>query len=163
MIPVSMTIISTAIGLLMATVVFMIRMRVSKKPASLRKIILPPFFMSTGFTMFLYPPMHVHISYALLAFFVGTLLSYPLIMTSRFEVVGNDIYLKRSKAFIFILFGLVALRLALKSYVGMYISVTETAGLFFILAFGMIVPWRIAMCFEYLRLQRTLDEDSILT
>ncbi|MFT9850513.1 CcdC family protein [Aneurinibacillus sp. REN35] len=159
----SMTIISAVMGLFMATVVFVIRMRASKKPASLKKIVLPPFFMSTGFAMFLYPSMHVHITYALYAFFVGTLLSYPLIVTSRFEVVGNDIYLKRSKAFVFILLGLVVLRFALKSYVGLYVTIEETAGLFFILAFGMIVPWRIAMYVEYTKLSRSLNDDSLLT
>lgn len=152
-----MTILSGVIGIFMATIVLMVRMRASKKPASLKKIILPPFFMSTGFAMFLYPPMHVHVTYALFAFFVGALLSYPLIVTSKFEVVGRDIYLKRSKAFFFILVGLVLLRLALKSYVGMYVSMEETAGLFFILAFGMIVPWRVAMYFEYVKLNRSLD------
>ncbi|KIV51313.1 CcdC family protein [Aneurinibacillus migulanus] len=152
-----MTILSGVIGIFMATIVLMVRMRASKKPASLKKIILPPFFMSTGFAMFLYPPMHVHVTYALFAFFVGALLSYPLIVTSKFEVVGRDIYLKRSKAFFFILVGLVLLRLALKSYVGMYVSIEETAGLFFILAFGMIVPWRVAMYFEYVKLNRSLD------
>jgi membrane protein CcdC involved in cytochrome C biogenesis len=159
----SMTILSAVIGLFMATMVFIVRMRAAKKPASLKKIILPPFFMSTGFAMFLYPPMHVHVTYALFAFFVGTMLSYPLIATSRFEVVGKDIYLKRSKAFVFILLGLVVLRMMLKSYVGMYVGVEETAGLFFILAFGMIVPWRIAMYREYVKLYRTIGDDSILT
>ncbi|ERI10607.1 CcdC family protein [Aneurinibacillus aneurinilyticus] len=152
-----MTILSGVIGIFMATVVLIVRMRASKKPASLKKIILPPFFMSTGFAMFLYPPMHVHVTYALFAFFVGALLSYPLIVTSKFEVVGKDIYLKRSKAFFLILVGLVLLRLMLKSYVGMYVSIEETAGLFFILAFGMIVPWRVAMYFEYVKLNRSLN------
>lgn len=152
-----MTILSGVIGIFMATVVLIVRMRASKKPASLKKIILPPFFMSTGFAMFLYPSMHVHVTYALFAFFVGALLSYPLIVTSKFEVVGKDIYLKRSKAFFLILVGLMLLRLMLKSYVGMYVSIEETAGLFFILAFGMIVPWRVAMYFEYVKLNRSLN------
>ncbi|WP_047150387.1 CcdC family protein [Aneurinibacillus tyrosinisolvens] len=159
----NITVISTVVGLLMATFMFFIRMRASKKPASLKKIILPPFFMSTGFLMFLFPGVQVHIKYAIAAFFVGALLSYPLIATSKFQIVGDDIYLKRSKAFVFILLGLVVLRVALKSYIGMYINVLETGGLFFILAFGMIVPWRIAMYFSYMKLQRNLNEDSILT
>ncbi|MBN6186782.1 cytochrome c biogenesis protein CcdC [Aneurinibacillus sp. BA2021] len=159
----NVTIISAVMGLFMASMVFVIRMRASKKPASLKKIVLPPFFMSTGFAMFLNPSMHVHVTYALFAFFVGALLSYPLILTSRFEVIGKDIYLKRSKAFVFILLGLVVLRLALKSYVGLYVTFEETAGLFFILAFGMIVPWRVAMYVEYMKLSRSLDDDRLLT
>jgi membrane protein CcdC involved in cytochrome C biogenesis len=161
-IPVNLTVMSTAIGLCMAMVVFFLRMRAAKKPATFKKIVMPPLFMSTGFAMFFYPSMHVHVKYALLALFIGTILSYPLIMTSRFEIVGSDIYLKRSKAFIFILLGIMGLRLVLKSYVGTYVDVMETAGLFFILAFGMIVPWRIAMGVEYMKLYRTLKEDSSL-
>lgn len=156
----SVTVISTIVALFMAMMVFMIRMKASKKPATLKKIILPPIFMSTGFSMFLIPQMHVHVDYAIAAFFVGNLLSYPLIATSKFEIVGEDIYLKRSKAFVFILLGLVALRTLLKSYVGSYISITETAGLFFILAFGMILPWRIAMYFNFMKLKKALKEDT---
>ncbi|WP_027416971.1 CcdC family protein [Aneurinibacillus terranovensis] len=158
-----MTIVSTIVALCMALMVFAVRMRASKKPASVKKIILPPVFMSTGFVMFLLPPFHVPVEYAIIAFFVGMLLSYPLIATSRFEIVDNDIYLKRSKAFVFILLGLVLLRMILKTYIGMYINYSETAGLFFVLAYGMILPWRIAMYFGYLRVQRQLDDETILT
>ena len=150
----NLTVISTIVALFMAMMVFMIRMKAAKKPATVKKIILPPLFMSTGFSMFLVPQMHVHLQYAWIAFFVGTLLSYPLIVTSKFEIVGEDIYLKRSKAFVFILLGLVALRMGLKSYVGEYIDIMETAGLFFILAFGMILPWRIAMYFSFAKLKK---------
>lgn len=150
------TLLSSIFALFMATMVIIIRMKAAKKPATVKKIILPPLFMSTGFFMFFLPQMHVHIQYALIAFFVGVLLSYPLIVTSKFEIVGKDIYLKRSKIFIFILVGLVVLRLALKSYIGQYIDLMETAGLFFILAFGMIVPWRIDMYFNFAKLKKSL-------
>ncbi|WCK54004.1 cytochrome c biogenesis protein CcdC [Aneurinibacillus sp. Ricciae_BoGa-3] len=157
------TIISSIVALCMALMVFFVRMRAANKPASVKKIILPPFFMSSGFLMFLYPGFHVPVEYAIIAFFVGMLFSYPLIITSRFEVVGKDVYLKRSKAFVFILLGLVVIRLVLKTYISQYINVMETGSLFFVLAFGMIVPWRIAMYFSYLRVQRELDDKTILT
>ena len=41
-----------------------------------------------------------------------------------------------------ILLGLAALRLALRGYVGQVLSAQQTAGLFFVVAFGMIVRWR---------------------
>lgn len=157
----NVTVISTVVAVFMALMVFMIRMKAAKKPASLKKIILPPIFMSTGFSMFFLPQMHIHVQYAIAAFFVGNLLSYPLIATSKFQIVGEDIYLKRSKAFVFILLGLVALRAILKSYVGEYINIMETAGLFFILAYGMILPWRIAMYFSFMKLKKTLKEEPV--
>ncbi|BAU26699.1 membrane protein CcdC involved in cytochrome C biogenesis [Aneurinibacillus soli] len=159
----SVAVLSTIVVLFMAVMAFFIRMRAAKKPVSAKKIILPPFFMSTGFMMFLYPPTHVPVTYAVAAFVCGMILSYPLIATSRFEVVGDHIYMKRSKAFLVILLGLIAIRTTLKSYIGMYINPMETAGIFFILAFGMIVTWRIAMYFTYIRFQRDLKNDYDLT
>lgn len=149
-----MTVISTGISVIMAFIVLTIRLRKSKQPTSLKQIILPPLFMSSGFIMFLYPPMHVHILYAIESLITGMCLSIPLILTSKFEVRGTDIFLKRSKAFMFILLGLIILRLAMKSYIGDYVSFYETGGLFYILAVGMIFPWRIAMAIKYRQLAR---------
>jgi membrane protein CcdC involved in cytochrome C biogenesis len=60
--------------------------------------------------------------------------------------------MRRSRSFIAILLGLAALRLALRQYVGQIISPQQTAGLFYILAFGMIVRWRTMMWVQYRRL-----------
>lgn len=90
------------------------------------------------------------------AFIVGVLFSLFLIKTSSFEVVQDNIYLKRSKAFIFILVGLIVVRLLLKVILGQFIPVHEMGGLFFTLAFGMILPWRIAMFFMYRNLAKKL-------
>ena len=62
--------------------------------------------------------------------------------------------MRRSRAFIAILFALAAVRIALRGYVGESLSAQQTAGLFFVLAFGMIVRWRSAMVREYRRLRR---------
>lgn len=141
--------ISMVVALLMATTMIFIRMRAAKKPISFRKIIAPPFFMSTGFLMFILPDTTTAFIYVLIAFCLGVIFSIPLILTSRFEIVGNDVYLKRSKAFFFILIGLLVIRMTLKIEIGPSFSVMQTAGLFFILAFGMIVPWRVAMAIMY--------------
>ncbi|MGE5703435.1 MAG: CcdC family protein [Clostridia bacterium] len=145
----NLTTLSMIVALMMATTMIIIRMRAAKKPISLRKIIAPPFFMSTGFLMFVVPETATPISYELIAFLAGTVLSVPLILTSKFEVVGKDVYLKRSKAFFFILVGLLLLRMTLKVEIGNSFSPMQTAGLFFVLAFGMLVPWRVAMAFMY--------------
>lgn len=144
---------STALGILlpliMATMVIFVRMRRAKKPISAKSIILPPFFMATGFAMFFFPEAATPFKYDVIAFFVGMAFSIPLIMTSRFEVVGQDVYLKRSRAFVFILFVLLAIRFIMKLFVHDSFSSIQTGGLFFILAFGMLVPWRIAMLYMY--------------
>lgn len=103
--------------------------------------------------MFLYPPARVSLGEAVEALLVGILFSFLLIRTSSFEKRSDAIYLKRSKAFVFILVGLLLFRIILKIYLGQHISIEETSGLFFILAFGMIAPWRIAMYYKFKKLQ----------
>ncbi|WP_411501824.1 CcdC family protein [Brevibacillus centrosporus] len=149
---------STALGILvpliMATVVIFLRMRRQKKPVSARSIILPPFFMATGFAMFFFPEAATPPMYDFTAFLVGVVFSVPLIMTSRFEIVGQDVYLKRSKAFFIILMGLLIIRLIIKLVINDSFTPIQTGGLFFLLAFGMLVPWRIAMLYMYRQLTK---------
>jgi len=64
--------------------------------------------------------------------------------------------LKRSLSFVVILLVLLSVRLLLHGYVEQYISIPQTAGLFFTLAFGMILPWRAGMYLRYRRLRRSL-------
>ncbi len=144
----------------MAALVFFIRMKAAKKPTNAKKIILPPVFMSTGALMFLHPMFRVTALELIEAVMIGALFSILLIKTSSFEVRNNDIYLQRSKAFVFIFVSLIALRLALKTYLSRTIEYGELAGMFWILAFSMIVPWRIAMYASYRRLQRKINEKS---
>lgn len=153
-----MLVVASSIGaFLMAIFVIFIRMRAAKKPATVKKIILPPVFMSTGAFMFLFPAFRVTFAELIEALSVGVLFSILLIKTSNFEVRDNQIYLKRSKAFIFILFGLLFFRIIMKSILGQYISFGETSGMFFLLAFGMILPWRLAMYSSFKKLQKQLD------
>lgn len=153
-----MALTSTIVAALMALGIIFIRLKASKKPVTAKKILLPPLFMSTGFTMFFYPPMRVSVVEGLEAFVVGMLFSIFLIKTSTFEVKENEVFLKRSKAFVFILLGLLIIRLLLKSYVGQTVSLLQTSALFFILAFGMILPWRIAMYVMYRKHARLVEE-----
>ncbi|HHW38976.1 MAG TPA: cytochrome c biogenesis protein CcdC [Bacillales bacterium] len=154
--------VSTVGALMMAVFVMFVRMKAAKKPTNAKKIILPPVFMSTGFLMFTVPMFWVTPAEILEAFSVGMLFSLFLIKTSKFEVRDNQIYLQRSKAFIFILVGLLLLRTFLKSILGQYISLGQTSGMFFILAFGMILPWRLAMLYSYKKLEKTLPENNWL-
>ncbi|MGI8315191.1 CcdC family protein [Halobacillus mangrovi] len=148
---------STIVAAGMATAMIFVRLRAAKRPASVKKIILPPLFMSTGAFMFVFPVFRVEWTQVLEALVVGALFSVFLIRTSKLEVREGAIYLKPSKAFIFILFGLLVLRIVLKLVIGQTVSFGETSGMFFLLAFGMIFTWRLAMLKQYLRLEKTLD------
>jgi membrane protein CcdC involved in cytochrome C biogenesis len=155
-----MMIASSIVAICMGFFVLFIRMKAQKKPVSAKKIILPPIFMSTGALMFIFPFFRVTLGELLEALTVGMLFSILLIKTSKFEIRDHDIYLKRSKAFAFILIGLLIVRIAAKSILSASIDYGALSGMFWILAFGMIVPWRIAMYIQYRRLHQ---ENSDLT
>lgn len=149
----------TSIGAIgMAILVMFIRVKAAKKPATAKKIILPPIFMSTGALMFLHPYFRVSPLEILEALVVGMLFSILLVKTSKFEIRDNDVYLIRSKAFMYILIGLLVLRIAMKSVLSTTIDYGELSGMFWILAFGMIVPWRIAMYLNFRKLHNQLHK-----
>jgi len=152
-----LTLVSSIVAIIMAILVLFIRMKSAKKPASAKKIILPPIFMSTGALMFLHPLFRVTAFQFFEALFVGMIFSIFLIKTSNFEVRDNEIYLKRSKAFAFILIGLLIVRIVMKSYLSNQIDIGELSGMFWTLAFGMIVPWRVAMYRSYQKIRKELN------
>ena len=129
------------------------RVRETQTPVTATKLLAPPLGMSTGFFMFVAPQLRVPLVWALGAFAAGALvLSYPLIATSHLERQGDHVMMRRSRAFLGIILALALLRLALRQYVEQFVSVPQTAGLFFILAFGMLLPWRVVMFLRYRRL-----------
>jgi membrane protein CcdC involved in cytochrome C biogenesis len=130
------------------------RVRETRRPVTALNLLAPPLGMSTGFLMFVAPQARVPISWAFAAFAVGALLfSYPLIHSSRLIRQGDTISLQRSPAFLWIILGLFVVRFALRSYVEQYVSLVQTGGLFFVLAFGMILPWRLTLYLRYRRLR----------
>jgi membrane protein CcdC involved in cytochrome C biogenesis len=137
-----------------AAVVIGWRMREARSPVSLRKIVIPPLGMSTGFSMFLYPPARVPLAWALLALALGALvLAYPILRLSRLTVQAGEIFVRRSPAFLWVLLGLVAVRFALRSYVERFIDPLQTGALFYLLAFGMIARWRVGMLRQFRALE----------
>lgn len=153
-------IISTIVAAIMATIMILIRLRMSEQPTSVKKIIIPPLMMSTGGLMFLFPVFHISWIQVLEAFSVGVICSVFLIKTTQFKVSNHNIYLIPSKAFVFILFGLLAVRIIGKLTIGQSVSFGETSGMFFLLAFGMIITWRIAMLYQFLQLSKKIKKRS---
>ena len=148
--------VSTIAAVIMALGVIAIRMKASKKPATLKKIILPPIFMSTGALMYVFEPFRLTGIEMIEAVLLGMFFSFFLIMTSRFEIKDEQIYIKRSKAFVFVLLGLIVVRTLLKFILSSSIDIGEIGGMFFLIAFSMIVPWRLSMYYQYKKLERNL-------
>jgi len=136
------------------------RVREGQTPVRLGKIIAPPLGMSTGFCMFLAPATRVPLEWAAAAFLLGALVfAWPMILTSRLHVQDGKIWMKRSRIFFVILLALVAVRWGLRGTIEHYLSLQQTAGLMFTLAFGMVSHWRIRMLFEYLKLSAELKDN----
>src|SRR5699024_8687794 len=147
---------STIIALFMATTMIFVRSKAAKKPTSVKRIILPPIFMSSGALMYLFPVFRLTLLEIAEVTLVGLIFSIVLIKFTKFEVSGNDIYLIPSKAFIFILIGLLVIRMIIKTIVGSFISFGTTSGMFYLLALVMIVSWRLAMVRKYIQLKRSI-------
>jgi membrane protein CcdC involved in cytochrome C biogenesis len=142
--------VSIAVSLAGALAVVVWRVREGKTAVTLRKILIPPLGMATGFSMFLVPAFRVPFSWAAVAFLVGAIaLAYPLLLTSRLERDGETIMMRRSGAFFTVVIVLAAIRFLARGYLDRVLSIEQTGGLFFILAFGMILRWRMSMFFEY--------------
>lgn len=129
------------------------RVRETRVPVTREAIVIPPLAMSSAFFMFLSPMMRVPWWWAATAFLLGLfLLSWPLVRSSRLELRDGVVYMRRSRAFLGILAALLAVRLALHDYIGHIVSPLQTASLFFLAAFGMIVRWRAGMYLQYRRI-----------
>ncbi|MRN55382.1 CcdC family protein [Paenibacillus monticola] len=141
---------STLGAVFMALMVIVIRLKASSRPVTIRKIWIPPLGMSTGFAMFVVPEVRFPLWWAAIAFLTGWFIfAYPLIRSTIFEQRDGQIFAQRSKSFAFILLGLLLVRTLLHELINQYVSVPQSGGLFFILAFGMIVHWRLFMYRRY--------------
>lgn len=129
------------------------RIREGRTAVSIKKIVIPPLGMATGFSMFIVPAFRIPWMWGVGAFLIGaTLLAYPLLRTSRLVRQGDDIMMQRSTAFFSVILILAAVRILAHGYFDTLLTVEQSGALFFVLAFGMIVHWRLSMLFEYRRL-----------
>jgi membrane protein CcdC involved in cytochrome C biogenesis len=142
--------VSIAVSLAGLTAVLVWRVREGKTAVTVKKILIPPVGMATGFSMFVVPAFRVPITWAIVAFVIGAVaLAYPLLLTSKLERVGDAIMMRRSGAFFAVVIVLGLIRYLARGYLDTLLTLEQTGGLFFILAFGMILRWRMSMFFEY--------------
>ncbi|MDR3765057.1 MAG: cytochrome c biogenesis protein CcdC [Acidobacteriota bacterium] len=141
-----------------AIAVMIWRVRESRTAVTARKIVIPPLGMATGFCMFFATPFRVPWLWALAAFLLGAIaLAYPLLRTSRLVREGDTVMAQRSHAFFAVIIVLAGIRVGARGYLDTVLTVQQTAGLFFILAFGMILRWRTSMFLQYRALIATAD------
>jgi membrane protein CcdC involved in cytochrome C biogenesis len=126
------------------------RIREGRTAVTVRKIVIPPLGMATGFSMFIVPAFRVPILWAVIAFLIGAiLLAWPLLATSRLVRDGDAIMMRRSGAFFLVVIVLAAIRYFARNYFDSFMTLEQTGGLFFVLAFGMILRWRLKMLQQY--------------
>lgn len=129
------------------------RVREGRTAVTVRKIIIPPVGMATGFCMFFVAQFRVPWLWAVGAFVTGAvLLAWPLLATSRLEREGDAIMMRRSKVFFLVIIVLAAVRYFARGYFDNVLTLEQTGGLFFILAFGMILRWRLSMLRQFRQL-----------
>lgn len=148
--PSKISIVGSLVGL---AAVLVWRIREGRTAVSVKKIIIPPLGMATGFSMFVVPAFRFPWTWGIVAFLLGAVgLAYPLLRTSRLVRQGNDIMMQRSTAFFSVILILAAVRILAHGYFDTLLTVEQSGALFFVLAFGMIVRWRFNMLLEYRRL-----------
>lgn len=129
------------------------RLRETRSAVSFRKIVIPPLGMATGFCMFFIPAFRIPWAWAGLAFVIGAVaLAYPLLLTTRLVRQGDAVMMKRSSAFLAVILALAAVRFFARGYFDTILTAQQTAALFFILAFGMIVRWRTKILLDFRKL-----------
>jgi membrane protein CcdC involved in cytochrome C biogenesis len=148
--PSGVAILGSIVGLL---AILAWRVQEGRSAVSLKKIVIPPLGMATGFCMFIVPAFRIPWSWAAVAFLIGAVaLAYPLLLTSRLVRQGDAVMMQRSNAFFVVILALAAVRLLARGYFDTILTFQQTGALFFVLAFGMIVRWRLQMLWEYRKL-----------
>jgi membrane protein CcdC involved in cytochrome C biogenesis len=146
----SKTVITALVSLAGLAGVLAWRVREGRSPVTLKKIIMPPLGMATGFCMFLYPPCRLSWEWGLAAFLIGAIvLAYPLLVTSDLHFQNGVIMMKRSSAFFSVIVVLAVVRYLARGYFDRFMSMEQTGSLFYLLAFGMVLRWRAKLYLAY--------------
>jgi membrane protein CcdC involved in cytochrome C biogenesis len=132
------------------------RVREGRSAVTLKKIVIPPLGMATGFCMFIVPAFRVPLLWSLGAFLIGAVvLAYPLLLTSDLHRQNGLIMMKRSSAFFAVIIVLAVVRYLARGFFDRFLTLEQTGALFYLLAFGMILRWRAKLFFAYRALTRS--------
>jgi membrane protein CcdC involved in cytochrome C biogenesis len=147
---VSKTVITAVVSLVGLAGVLAWRVREGRTAVTLKKIVMPPVGMATGFCMFFVPQCRVPFLWGLGAFLIGAIvLAFPLLLTSDLHLQNGVIMMKRSSAFFSVIIVLAVVRYLARGYFDRFLSLEQTGALFYLLAFGMIVRWRLKLVLAY--------------
>lgn len=147
---ISTPVITAVVSLVGLVGVLAWRVREGQTPVTMKKIIMPPLGMSTGFCMFIAPMCRIPFLWGLGAFLIGAiLLAYPLLLTSDLHWQNGVIMMKRSSMFFAVIIVLAVVRYLARGYFDRYLTLEQTGALFYLLAFGMILRWRAKLFFAY--------------
>ena len=143
----AVTVVVSLIGL---AGVLLWRVREGRTVVTAKKLLMPPIGMATGFCMFLVPALRIPLDWGLAAFVVGfVFFAWPLLATSSLHRHGDEIRMKRSGAFFAVVIVLAVVRFIARDYFDRYLSYQQTGSIFYLLAFGMILRWRIKLYGSY--------------
>ncbi len=143
---------ATVLAVVMTIFWMTFRHREAARPLSPRRILIPPLGMSTGSFMYLVPAFRPAPTLVAEAVAAGAVCGAILVATTRLELRGAAVYLRRSRAFMYILLGLIAVRWIARLWLRQSIPFEQLSGMFFLLALVMILEWRAAMFLRYRRL-----------
>src|SRR5580700_7058010 len=155
---VSKTVITAVVSLVGLAGVLAWRVREGRSAVTLKKIVMPPVGMATGFCMFFVPQCRIPFLWGLGAFLVGAIvLAFPLLLTSDLHLQNGVIMMKRSSAFFSVIIVLAVVRYLARGYFDRFLSLEQTGSLFYLLAFGIILRWRAKLFFAYRALANSPD------
>ena len=143
---VSTPVLTAVVSLIGLAGVLTWRVREGRTAVTLKKIVMPPLGMATGFIMFFFPQCRVPFLWGLAAFLIGAILfAVPLLLTSDLHLHNGEIRMKRSNAFFAVIIVLAVIRWAARGYFDSILSFEQTGALVYLLAFGMILRWRLKL------------------
>jgi membrane protein CcdC involved in cytochrome C biogenesis len=146
----STPLITALVSLVGLVAVLAWRVREGRSEVTIKKIVMPPLGMATGFCMFIVPAFRVPLLWGVGAFLVGAVvLAYPLLLTSDLHRQNGVIMMKRSSAFFAVIIVLAIVRYLARGFFDRFLTLEQTGALFYLLAFGMILRWRAKLYFAY--------------
>jgi membrane protein CcdC involved in cytochrome C biogenesis len=156
---ISKTVITAVVSLVGLAGVLAWRVREGRTAVTMKKIVMPPIGMATGFCMFFVPQCRVPFLWGLGAFLTGAVvLAFPLLLTSDLHLQNGVVMMKRSSAFFSVIIVLAVVRYLARGYFDRFLSLEQTGSLFYLLAFGMILRWRLKLVLAY----RALTSGALL-